>query len=172
MSQTKQSRQKAIERWKKDARKLSGGFRLVPREVLLSDAFAALSGAAVRLLLLAWNQVFFDKKNKVIPRDIYLPHDAAMAIGIRSSQTITKARNELVEIGFLDVEVIGSVKLASVFGLSERWRKYPYGHQREDSRPAGRSIYPDSSLSNPDHPINRRRTARKTGKALGAVVSI
>ncbi len=126
----------------------------------------------MRLLLLAWNQVFFDHKGKRLERTIYLPHDAAMAIGVKSSQTITHARNELVDIGFLDVSVTGSVKLASGFRISERWKKYPYGHQREDSRPAGRNIFPESSLKNPDHPINKKRTAKKVGKAFGAFVSV
>ena len=144
----------------------------MPREILLSEAFRDLSGAAVRLLLLAWNQVFFDHKGKLREGNIYLPHDAAMAIGVKSSQTITKARKQLVEVGFLDVTVVGSVLVASVFKLSERWRKYPYGHQREDSRPAGRNIFPDRSLLNPDHPINRKRTAKKSGKALGAILSV
>ena len=172
MSKAADNRRKAIEKWRKNARKASGGFRLLPREILLSEAFGDLSGAAVRLLLLAWNQVYFDKHNKLRESNIYLTHDAAMAIGIGSSQTITKARNELVEKGFLEVSVTGSVRLASVFRISERWRKYPYGHQREDSRPAGRNIFPKSSLWNPDHPIILKRTAKKSGKALRAIPSV
>jgi hypothetical protein len=172
MSKAQDSRRKAIEKWRREAQKLSGGFRLLTREILLSHAFRDLSGAAIRLLLLAWNQVFFGKRGQLKAGNIYLPHDAAMAIGVKSSQTVTRARNELVEKGFLDVSVTGTVMVASVFVLSERWKKYPYGHQREDSRPAGRNIFPDKSLSNPDHPINRKRTAKKSGKALGAILSV
>ncbi len=158
---------KAIEKWRKKARERSGGFRLLPREILASEAFSCLSGAAIRLLLLAWDQVYFEKKGKGERKGkrkdgkIYLPHYAAMAIGVKSSQTITKARNELVEMGFLDVCITGSVNLASAFTISERWKKYPYGHQRKDSRPAGRNIFPKTSLSNPNHPINLKRNVRQ-----------
>jgi len=129
----------------------------MPREILLSEAFKDLSGKAVKILLLAWNQVYFDTQNRMKNNVVYLPHYACMGIGVNSSQTITRARNELVEKGFLDVYQTGSMKHASQFTISERWKSYPLGHHRKDSRPAGRTIYPASSLKNPDHPIHRKR---------------
>jgi hypothetical protein len=98
-----------------------------------------------------------------------------MAIGAKASDTITRARNQLVELGFLDVVTIGKFGSgqgdkdnASVFGISERWREYPHDRQRQDALPAGRNIYPEFSLSNPNHPIHQK--PRKQAKRAMNVI--
>ncbi len=45
MKKASDYRRSAIEKWRRDAQKLSGGFRLLPREIMLSEAFRDLSGA-------------------------------------------------------------------------------------------------------------------------------
>ena len=161
---------KSVEEWRARGKK-SPGFRLLTREILFSQAFSGLSGSAVKLLLLAWDQVMFEPNNTRNKRDrkrnlggvmkndiIVVPHNGAKAVGVTSSATITKARKELIANGFLDVEETGSVHAATRFKISERWRKYPdVKCAPDDHRPAGKSLYAKSTLKNPAHPILKRK---------------
>jgi len=138
-----------------------------------SEAFSALSGKEVKMLLTALNQLEFEKTSKTkqgaraseaIKNEgrVYLTENELKARGITGKPTITKGKRKLVEIGFLDVVETGSVHHPAVFKISDRWRKYPDGdYRRKDQIPIGRSLHAEHSLANPEHPIHKKRREDK-----------
>ncbi|MBM3299037.1 MAG: hypothetical protein FJY85_03685, partial [Deltaproteobacteria bacterium] len=119
---------KSTEEWLKQRRKASGGWRLLPREVLFSEAFISLSSPGKLILLLAWDDVEYEKPEKkgrnrgvkAAPKPtgkpIHLPANKCK-IFVKGTKTITRARKELVEVGFLDVLRTGTCFEAAQFRL-------------------------------------------------------
>jgi len=126
----------SVEEWEKrfsiDAKRRPG-WSVLPIEMLFSQAYRSLTGSAQLALLFALSQVSWEKtrrpgKRKHLKNDtIYLPTNALIALGIKSSATRTALRKDLIEKGFLDVIKTGSYLNCGVFKLSGRWRHYPNG---------------------------------------------
>ena len=57
--------------------------------------------------------------------------------GVLSDRTISKARKELIEKGFLDVTTPSAFPLSGVYGLSNRYKQFPLGSYKpkEDALP-------------------------------------
>ena len=93
---------------------------VINKDMIRSEAFQDLSFSAAKLLILAWAQVRGQQLHT-----LELPHSWAKRIGLKSSKTITQARQELVDKGFLNVRKTGSLlRGASLFELSDNWRHY------------------------------------------------
>src|SRR5208337_2137370 len=117
------------------------GWKVLPIEILFSRAFLGLETKGAQLALLyAFSQISYEKKGKrpgkrrqVVHDTVFLPTNALHALGITSSATKTKIRNELVEKGFLDVVKPGSYLNPAIFKVSDRWRRYPHGDYRRNA---------------------------------------
>jgi hypothetical protein len=130
-----------VEDWKEkmscDAKRRPG-WKVLPIEVLFSRAFIGLETKGAQVVVLyAYSQISYERKNKrpgkrrqLINDTVYLPTNALHALGVTSSATRTKIRNELVNKGFLDVIKSGSFLNPAVFRISDRWRQYPNGDYR------------------------------------------
>ena len=115
----------------------SGGLRVLPTKVLDSDAFVELSRSAQMVLIISLRQLdYWYKKYKNTPkRDssigwlrndgrFSLPSNLLMERGIKSSETITRARKELVAAGFWETVETGSLYNTGVFRWSDSWLTY------------------------------------------------
>jgi hypothetical protein len=98
----------------------NGGFRLLPAKLLDSDAFNELSKSSKLVLILSLRQIdYWHKKYKNVPKRqtsigplrndgrFSLPSNLLKERGIKSSQTITEARKEIVSAGFWEVVETG-----------------------------------------------------------------
>ncbi|MGO9121474.1 MAG: hypothetical protein ACLQPD_28180 [Desulfomonilaceae bacterium] len=123
------------ERFQKDVKRRPG-WNVLSIEILFSQAYRSLTGSAQLVLQFALSQVSWEKSKRSGSRKhlknntIYLPTNALIALGIKSSATRTALRKDLVEKGFLDVKKTGSYLNCGVFKLSERWRYYPNGNYK------------------------------------------
>jgi hypothetical protein len=141
---------RTVDEWKARFKNLSRRkFPIFPPEIFFSEAYLTLEPSAAKTaLIFAWSQVRWEPKGRGARKkwqrmddDIYLPTNALIALGIKSSETHTKLRKELVRRGFLDVVKTGSYLNPGVFKISERWREYPHGdYLPKDKRPAGKSM--------------------------------
>ncbi len=128
------------ERFRKDVQRRPG-WSVLPIEMLFSQAYRSLSGSAQLALQFALSQVSWEKtrrpgKRKKLKNDtIYLPTNALLALGIKSSSTRTALRKDLVQKGFLDVMKTGSYLNCAVFKASGRWRHYPNGDYKPQDQP-------------------------------------
>lgn len=134
------------ERFRKDVKRRPG-WSVLPIEMLFSQAYRSLTGSAQLALQFALSQVSWEKtrrpgKRKNLRNDtIYLPTNALIALGIKSSATRTALRKDLIERGFLDVKKTGSYLNCGVFRVSGRWRYYPNGdYKPQEQPPAGISM--------------------------------
>jgi hypothetical protein len=103
---------------KKNKNKIAGQFLVLEHEIYESMAFQELTIHAKWLYIEF--KYRFNGENRY---KIKLPQREAMKImGIN---TFIKARNQLIEKGFIDVIQRGGLENQSaIFGLSNRWRKY------------------------------------------------
>jgi hypothetical protein len=163
---------KTVEEWEESIDSHKKGVVIVPRDLFNSKAFRELSEKPTHVLVLlaALNQVYYGKKSKsqkdrpVILNEgkVYLPQNMSKTRRVNSNSTIANAKKRLVELGFLDVVETGSMHNASVFQISERWRKYPHGdYHPKDQKLPGRSLYSEHGLGNPDHPVNKERRRKQ-----------
>ena len=115
----------------------NGGFRLLPVRVLDSDAFNELSKSSKLVLIISLSQLdYWYKKHRGLSRRdssigplrndarFSLPSALLMERGIKSSETITKARKELVAAGFWETVETGSPYNTGVFRWSDNWLTY------------------------------------------------
>jgi len=139
-----------VEEWEQRFRadaKRRPGWSVLPIEMLFSQAYRSLTGSAQLALQFALSQVSWEKtrrpgKRKNLKNDtVYLPTNALIALGIKSSATRTALRKDLIEKGFLDVKKTGSYLNCGVFKVSGRWRYYPNGdYKPQEQPPAGISM--------------------------------
>jgi hypothetical protein len=147
-----------------------GGFRIVPRKVLDSDAFNELSKTAKIVLILSlaeldyWNR----KKHKGLPKRscsvgdlrndgrFSLPNNLLVERGVKGSDTFARVRKELVQAGFWDVVETGTLQQSGVFRWSDRWLLHGQTGERDrkrqdpDAKPAGYCLYPNIERHNQD----------------------
>jgi hypothetical protein len=160
--------------WEEIRRRNHGGkgYFCFDRKLYNSEAFKELSKKPkhVLVLLCALNQLWQEKEDKSAKNRrkfrnggrVHLVQNELKERHGLANATIAEAKKRLVELGFLDVVEVGDVFNAGVFCFSYRWEEYPLGDYRpKDERPAGKLAYPDNSLKNPDHPINRARQQKK-----------
>jgi hypothetical protein len=137
-------RPRSVEEWREKRKKRygndggKGGFRILPRRVLDSDAFNELSKSAKLVLILSLDQLdyWLNKKHKGQPkRDstvgllrndgrFSLPNNLLKERGINGSDTIAKARRELVAAGFWETVETGTLQQSGVFRWSDNWVTY------------------------------------------------
>ena len=151
----------------------------MPKKVLDSDAFVELSNSAKIVLLISlgeldyWNKKQHKGQHK---RDstigplrnqgrFSLPNNMLKERGIKGSDTIAKARRELVAAGFWDVEETGSLHGSAILKWSDRWVTYnqmSYHDRKQldnEAKPPGKCLYPN---------IIRHNEARRAAKADSA----
>ncbi len=116
----------------------SGGWRILPRKVLYSDAFNELSKSAKFALILSLDQLDqWKKKNHQgqsyretslgpLRNDgrFSLPNNLMIDYGIKSSHTISRVRKELVAAGFWETVETGTLYQSGVFRWSDNWLRY------------------------------------------------
>jgi hypothetical protein len=127
-NQTKPKRKpRTVEEWRKIRKERycnggkSGGFRILPRQVVDSDAFNELSKSAKLTLILSLDQLDYwvQKKHKGEryressvgrlrkDRRFSLPNNLLKERGITSSTTIANVRRELLDAGFWETVQAG-----------------------------------------------------------------
>ena len=137
-------RPRSVEDWREKRKKRygndggKGGFRILPRRVLDSDAFNELSKSAKLVLILSLDQLdyWLNKKHKGQPKldstvgllrndgRFSLPNNLLKERGINGSDTIAKARRELVVAGFWETVETGTLQQSGVFRWSDNWVTY------------------------------------------------
>lgn len=108
-------------------------YPILQRKVVCNHAFLGLSPVATKILILAYSETFWtppttDKRrvNKHVPfepgqpKSFVLPYNRVCAAGISSHGAIKRGFDELIALGFLDVESaqLGSAK---IYRISERY---------------------------------------------------
>ncbi len=116
----------------------SRGFRILPRQVLYSDAFSELSKSAKLALILSLDHLY-QWHNKDHKGQSYretslgklrndgrfsLPNNLMIEHGIRSFHTISRVRQELVAEGFWETVEAGTLYQSGVFRWSDNWLRY------------------------------------------------
>jgi len=115
----------------------SGGFRILPHQVLYSDAFNELGKSAKIALIMSLDQLdYYQKKHKGqqyressvgrLRNDgcFSLPNNLLKEMGITSPSTIANVRRELVAAGFWETVEAGSLYNAGIFRWSDEWLRY------------------------------------------------
>jgi hypothetical protein len=166
-------RPRSVEEWREKRKKRygnggdHGGFRMLPRRVLDSDAFNELSKSAKLVLILSLDQLdYWLKKHKGQPkRDstvgllrndgrFSLPNNLLKERGINGSDTIAKARRELVAAGFWETVETGTLQQSGIFRWSDNWVTHNQRSVRDRKRMAagtkapGYCLYPDITRYN------------------------
>lgn len=100
-------------RLKDKGRREAGGFVALPHAVLRSEAFAALSSIAIKLLLDLLAQ--FNGKNN---GDLCAAWTLMEKRGWKSRETLARAKNELIEGGWLMVSRQGGRHTATLFAVT------------------------------------------------------
>jgi len=135
---------------------MNDNFRLLPRSLFNSRAFAALSKGGIVVVLAILdkleyeNKGYKDRKGVTIGLPVLrnggefvLTTNELVARGL-SASTATRGRNEAWQLGFFDVIEQGSLHHAGRYRYSERWRHYPNGPYRPTGQqPPGKNLYPD-----------------------------
>lgn len=175
-------RPRSVEEWREKSKKRygnggdNGGFRILPRKVLDSDAFNELRKSAKIVLILSLDQLDYWNKKKhrgEIKRNstvgplrndgrFSLPNNLLKERGISGSETIAKARRELVAAGFWETVETGTLHHSGVFRWSDNWVTYNqksiYNRMNKDAgaKAPGYCHYPN---------ITRYNEARRAGSA-------
>jgi len=137
-------RPRCVEEWREKRKKRysnggdQGGFRILPRRVLDSDAFNELSKSAKLVLILSLDQLDYwnKKKHRGVPKRgstigplrndgrFSLPNNLLKERGVTSSGTIAKTRRELVAAGFWETVETGTLQQSGIFRWSDNWVTY------------------------------------------------
>jgi hypothetical protein len=103
---------------KKKKNKIDGNFTAIEHNILNSEAWKGLS-IHTKWLYFEF-KVRFNGDNK---HNISFTHWEG--IKIMTNRTFIKSKNKLIERGFIDlIKRGGFYHEATIYGLSERWRKY------------------------------------------------
>jgi hypothetical protein len=167
-------RPRSVEEWREKRKKRyandggSGGFRILPRRVLDSDAFNELSKSAKLVLILSLDQLdyWYKKKHKgefkrnstvgQLRNDgrFSLPSNLLKERRITSSDTIAKTRRELVAAGFWETVETGTLQQSGIFRWSDNWVTYNQRsvHDRKrmpaGAKAPGHCLYPNITRYN------------------------
>jgi len=146
-----------------DAEGKRGNFRILPRNLFNSRAFAALGGGGIVVVLALLNKLEFEGKDRKDRKGVRagqaaLRHNGEFSLTVNeliarglSRSTATRARKLAWEFGFFDVIEPGTVHHAGRYRYSERWKHYPDGDYRPvGQQPPGRNVYPDNGFKRAD----------------------
>ncbi len=149
---------KTVERWRdeldRDCDGKRGNFRILPRYLFNSRAFAALGASGTIVILAVLNKLEYEKSGKRDRKGVrtglpVLRNNGEFTLTINelvarglSRSTATRARNRVWQLGFFDVLETGTVHRPGRYRYSERWRSFPDGNYRPvDQQPPGRNVY-------------------------------
>jgi len=154
---------KTVEQWRdeldRDAAGGRGKFRILPRDLFNSRAFAALRGSGAIVVLAILNRLEYDKRGKKDRKGVkvacsvlrnngefQLTVNELVARGL-SRSTATRARCLAWELGFFDVIESGTVHHAGRYRYSDRWREFPDGdYLPVGQSPPGKNVYPENGF--------------------------
>ncbi len=116
----------------------NGGFRILPRKVLDSDAFNELSKSSKLVLILSLDQLDYwnkkkhrgeNKRNSTVgplrnDGRFSLPNNLLKERGIKAPDTIARTRRELVAAGFWETVQTGTLLQSGIFKWSDNWVTY------------------------------------------------
>jgi len=136
-----------------------GAFRILPRQLFNSRAFADLGWGGTIVVLSMLNNLEYESSRKKDRKGVRkgqgrlrnngqfsLTVNELVARGL-SESTATRARKRAWELGFFDVIEPGTVHHVGVYRYSERWKLYPHGNYRPDGQQApGKNVYPESGF--------------------------
>jgi hypothetical protein len=110
-------------------------------DLMKSKAFVSLGTAAIKVYLGLRLRLFVKQKKRkymgkqhyedINPRNLIYTYDQIQEEwGIKSRSTVTKAIDELVDKGLVDIvrQGSGTFKQTSIYGLSDRWEKWHPAH--------------------------------------------
>jgi hypothetical protein len=131
---------------------------LIDNTVMDSEAFVALSATAIRMLLGFYRRRRWDAKKKRYKNlmDIVYTFDCMAWECNVSRRTVLDARNELIELGFINVaiqtqgQVFGEDRKTNIYEISDRYLKW---HPDPDIR---------SKQKYKEHPPLKKKPAPKT----------
>lgn len=158
---------KSVDEWReeldRDGSGKRGNFRILPRDLFNSRAFAALGGSATIVVLAILNNLQYEKKSGKDRKGVRMGHPVLRNNGEctltvnelvtrgLSRSTATRARRLAWELGFFDVIEPGTVHHAGRYRYSERWQLYPNGNYRPvGQQPPGMNVYPDNGFKRSD----------------------
>jgi hypothetical protein len=168
-------RPRSVEEWREKRKKRysnggdQGGFRILPRRVLDSDAFNELTKSAKLVLILSLDQLdyWYKKKHKgEFKRNstvglwrndgrFSLPSNLLKERGVTGSDTIAKTRRELVAAGFWETVETGTLQRPGIFRWSDNnWVTYNQRSVHDRKRIAsgamksGHCLYPNITRYN------------------------
>jgi hypothetical protein len=154
---------KTVEQWRQELDQESRGdrgkFRILPRALFNSPAFAALGGAATVVVLAVLNKLHYEKQGTKDRKGVkigqgllrnngefVLTINELVARGL-SRSTATRARFIVWETGFFDVMEPGTIHHAGRYRYSERWKEYPNGDYRPVGQQfPGKNLYPENGF--------------------------
>jgi len=160
---------KTVEEWREiidndsDLNSKRGRFRLLPRDLFNSRAFAKLTRGGMIAVLSALNKLEYETTNKdrkgVKSNVTRLKHGGRFSLTINelrargiSKASATRGRMQAWELGFFDVVSPGTIHHAGIYKVSDRWRQYPNGDWRPtDQQRPGLNVYPENSFKKRDH---------------------
>ncbi|MGO9122422.1 MAG: hypothetical protein ACLQPD_33010 [Desulfomonilaceae bacterium] len=142
-----------------------GHFKLLPRLMLNSRAFAELTYGGVQFVLAMLDKLHYKDNHKTtggrgvksskklapaVVKDggrFKVTNNELIARGVKSSATISAARSQAWELGFYDVEKTGTLKNPAEGKYSERWKLFPDGPFQPNGQPRpGKCLYPNRDL--------------------------
>lgn len=152
----------------RDTKSKRGNFRILPRGILNSRAFAELNKAGIIVTLAMLDKLSYEKKGsksrkgnssvvgKLVDDKFVLTNNELKARGLKSSEAIAKGRREAWNLGFFDVVKSGTVVQHGQFRYSNRWTKYPDGdYLPKNQPPPGKCLYPKTkSKLTPENAVN------------------
>ena len=138
-----------------------GRWRVLPRAMASSRAFAELSKAGLIVVLAMLDNLTYKGKSKKsrngleccgLPLDNYgefvITNNELVARGLKSPDSITRGRREAWTLGFYDVVKTGSLMNYGIYRYSERWKNFPDGdYLPSDQRLPGKCLYPREKKS-------------------------
>ena len=133
-----------------------GKWRVLPRAMASSRAFAELSKSGLIVVLAMLDNLTYKGKSKKgrnvlhccgLPLDndgeFVITNNELIARGLKSPESISRGRTEVWKLGFYDVVKTGSLMNYGIYRYSERWKNFPDGdyHPRDERLP-GKCLYP------------------------------
>src|SRR5208337_1379440 len=134
-----------------------GRWRVLPRAIASSRAFAELSKSGLIVVLAMLDNLTYQGKSKRkgrngleccgLPLDnngeFVITNNELIARGLKSPESIARGRKEAWELGFYDVVKTGTLMNYGVYRYSERWKNFPNGeYLPQDERVPGKCLYP------------------------------
>jgi|GEM_PF-2293050 len=134
-----------------------GRWRVLPRAIASSRAFAELSRSGLIVVLAMLDNLTYQSKSKRrdarclqcggLPLDnngeFVITNNELIARGLKSPDSITRGRQEAWKFGFYDVVKTGTLMNYGIYRYSERWKNFPNGDCLPHDQPnPGKCLYP------------------------------